>query len=123
MPSMKITIHALLGFLLLAAPAAVQAQFSTTTNYVSNVAVSVNITQYSGPGGFVAIPTNFGNLPVAGIGTSAFESQTTVTGIGIPGSVTSIGVSAFKFCIGLTSLAIPGSVTSIDDGAFENCFK
>ena len=48
------------------------------------------LTQYSGPGGDVEIPSN----------------------------VTSIGSYAFYNCFDLTNVTIPSSVTSIEEGAF-----
>jgi hypothetical protein len=87
-----------LGLLLLAAPAAVQAQFIYTTS-----AGAITITGYSGPGGAVTIPTNINVTPVTGIGTDAFAGCSTLTSITIPGSVANIGPSAFCYCLSLTN--------------------
>ncbi len=105
----------LLPLLLLSLPAAVQAQFTYTTN---NGAIS--ITGYTGPGGSVTIPSTINKLPVTSIGDDAFDSYYTLTNIIIPNSVTNIGSWAFFGC-GLTSLTIPNSVTRIGEGAFEFC--
>jgi hypothetical protein len=102
--------------LLLALPAAVQAQFNYTTNNGS-----ITITRYTGPGGDVTIPDTINDLPVTSIGGAAFEDCYGLTSITIPDSVTSIGDSAFSGCNDLTSITIPDSVTSIGDSAFTDC--
>ncbi len=60
---------------------------------------------------------------VTTIGSSAFDSCTSLTSITIPNSVTSIGDEAFLNCTSLTSITIPNSVTSIGDYAFYNCYS
>jgi hypothetical protein len=113
---MKRTWPVLLAFLLLAVPAAVQAQFSTETD-----GNTITIIGYNGIGGAVIIPTNINGLPVTGIGTAAFDDLTSLTSVTIPNSVTSIGDSAFAYCTGLTSVTIPGSVISIQADTFSFC--
>jgi hypothetical protein len=109
----------LLVLLLLAAPAAVQAQdFAWTTNADN---VSVTVTAYTGAGGAVAIPDTITGLTVTSIGESAFENVASLTSIMIPSSVTSIGDDAFYSCTSLTNVMIPGSVTSIGNYAFQSC--
>jgi hypothetical protein len=87
--------RALLGLMLLAARAALQAQFDYTTNADG---ISLTITNYTGPGGAVAIPTNINGLTVTTIGPGAFLEIYGLTSVTIPGSVTSIGHSAFDLC-------------------------
>jgi hypothetical protein len=112
---MKWILPALLGLLLLAAPAAVQAQFG----YMTNADGTLTITNYTGAGGAVTIPTtNITGLLVTSIGTNAFENLTNLTSVTIPGSVTNIGDYAFAYT-GLTSVTIPNGVTNIGDYAFE----
>ena len=80
--------------LLLALPAALQAQFTFTTN---NGAIT--ITRYTGPGGDVTIPDTTNGYPVASIGTNAFEHCYSLASVTIPNSITSIGNYAFLYCI------------------------
>ena len=89
----------LLALLLLALPAAVQAQFNYATNYNT-----ITITGYTGPGGDVTIPSTINGLPVTSIGFMAFFNCTSLTNIAIPNSVTSIGDGAFEACANLNPL-------------------
>ena len=103
--------------LLMAAPATVQAQFGYSINPGGT---TITITNYSGPGGAVTIPTNIDGLTVVSIGNSAFYNMTNLTSVTIPGGVTNIGREAFGFT-SLASIMIPNSVTSIGDYAFTFC--
>jgi hypothetical protein len=106
---------------------------------------AITITGFVGGGvGALVIPGTLNNLPVAGIGASAFAGCTNITSVTIPNSVTSIGDYAFSscgslgsvlignsvsnignyvfaFCTNLTGLTIPDSVTGIGSNAFQNC--
>ena len=67
-------------------------------------------------GSTYAIPSG-----VKGIGGSAFEVCTDLTGVTIPDSVTYIADNAFRDCAGLTNVMIPDSVTYIAWYAFSGC--
>src|SRR5208283_1208363 len=104
---MKRTLPVLLGWLLLAGPAAVQGQYGYSTNadgsiysYSTHADGSVTIAGYAGPPWTVTIPTNIGGRTVTSIGGYAFYDSS-LAGVTIPGSVTSIGQSAFLFCASL----------------------
>jgi hypothetical protein len=125
----QIMVRFLVG-LLLATPAAVQAQFNyTTTNG------TVTITGYTGTNDDVVIWSTIGSLPVVSIGTSAFNGSG-ITSLTIPDSVANIGAYAFSAAdnVGvpirggggprpLTSVTIPNSVTNIGNWAFEACTR
>ena len=111
----------LLGFLSLAAPAAVQAQDTQDYDYVTNADNTVTIISYNGLGGDVAIPTNINSLPVTSIGEEAFENDTNLANVTIPDSVTSIGDWAFGYCYGLTNVTFFDGIVSIGDFAFYSC--
>src|SRR5438477_10171537 len=113
---MNIKSSLLFGWLLLAIPAAVQAQFTYTTNNGG-----ITITRYTGTSSVVVIPDTITGLPVTVIGGGAFYYWTNLTTVIIPSSVTSIGDSAFGGCHSLTGVIIPNSVTSIGYGAFREC--
>jgi len=108
---MKKTRSVLLGLLVLAAPAAVEGQFSYWTN--NSV---ITLSGYNGTGGAVVI-SNF----VTSIGSQAFSECTNLTSITIPGSVASIGEEAFYACSYLTNAFLGNGVASIGGSAFEAC--
>jgi len=56
-----------------------------------------------------------------GIGQNAFSDCVGLTGVIIPGSVTTIGGQAFRRCANLASITIPDSVTTIWGSAFSGC--
>ena len=101
---------------LLALPAVVQAQFAYTTN---NGAIT--ITDYTGHGGAVIIPSTINGLPVTAIGNDSFSLSFSLTSVTIPSSITSIGQYAFDNCTSLATVVIPNSVTTIGDDAFARC--
>ena len=68
----------------------------------------------------IIVPSAYNENPVVGIGGNAF-SNSSITSITIPDSVTSIGSEAFFRCSSLTSIVIPDSVIEIGEGAFREC--
>jgi hypothetical protein len=83
---------------LLWVPITTLAQFS----FVTNADNTIRITGYTGPAGVVIIPDRTNGYPITSIGNSAFSSQTGVTRVTVPDSITNIGTSAFAFCSGMT---------------------
>jgi hypothetical protein len=138
---MKKTWNVLLVSLLLAAPAAVQAQFTYTINSDN----TLTITSYSGSNAEVAIPATIDNMAVADIGTNAFAGTDVasitmstnlvnienyafydcsgLTNVTISDDVTNIGNFAFDLCTSLVSVTIPASVTDLGLAAFQNCIN
>jgi hypothetical protein len=106
----------LFGWLLLATPAAVHAQF----NYITTNG-TITITGYTGGSGDLVIPSTISGLPVTSIGDNAFFNCRSLTSVTIGNGVTSIGWGAFEYCTRLINVMIPNSVTSIGDSAFNGC--
>ena len=69
----------------------------------------------------IYIPAVHNNLPVTGIGESAFRGQEDLCTVTIPNSVTSIGESAFRACTALEHINIPNGIASIGNHSFLSC--
>jgi len=125
--------------LILALPAAANAQFIFVTNNDS-----ITITGYAGAGGDVVVPDTLGGLPVTVIGTNAFYACSSLTNLTISDNVTnledgafygcdnlagvtlgngmvSLGGAVFAYCPGLTDITLPDSTAYIGFGAFYSC--
>lgn len=95
--------------------------FTPSNNFIYIITNgTITITGYNGTNTTVIIPGMINGLPVTSIGNYAFENETSMTSVTIPGSVTSIGSYAFLDS-GLTSVTIGGSVTNIGVAAFGYC--
>jgi hypothetical protein len=94
-------------FLASAAPSAVAQTTGTTSDGFgySDSAGAVTITQYSGTGGAIVIPSTIAGDPVTTIGNAAFSGPGP-TSITIPSSVTTIPGDVFFQCPALTALLV-----------------
>ena len=106
----------LLVTLLLFLPAAVQAQFTFTTN---NGAIT--ITGYTGNPTVLNIPARINGYYVTAIAGMAFANCWSVTNVTIGTNVTSIGGVSFVNCSRLPSITIPRNVSYISYGPFSDC--
>jgi len=113
---MKRQFSFLFGCLLLAAPVALQAQFTYTNN---NGAIT--ITGYAGTNSAVVIPDTIAGQPVTSIGKIAFSYNSNMTSVTIPNTITNIGLGAFWLCSRLTAVTILNGVISIGQSAFFSC--
>lgn len=83
----------------------------------------VTITDYTGSGTDITIPTEIDGKPVTAIGNQAFQLCTSLKSIEIPASVTTIGTYAFHSCSGLDSVTFAegSKLEKISDYAFFSC--
>ena len=88
---------------------------------IINNGTAVAITQYSGSGGALVIPSSINNLPVISIGNFTFNDCSSLTSVIIPDKVTTIGNFAFAGCTNLASITIPENVITIGAWAFMSC--
>ncbi|MBN1861308.1 MAG: leucine-rich repeat protein [Candidatus Thermoplasmatota archaeon] len=79
------------------------------------------ITDFTGSGGALTIPSTLGGYPTIAIGHHAFYSCTTLTSLTIPDSMILIGESAFSSCSSLRSVTIGNNVIRIEATAFSFC--
>ncbi len=106
----------LLLLLFLVFPLIVQAQYTFTTNSDG----SLNISQYTGPGGAVVIPNATNGLRITSIGDAAFFNNSTLTSVTVGTNVANIADQAFSYST-MTSVTLPASVTNIAFDAFLDC--
>ncbi|MEJ0091261.1 MAG: leucine-rich repeat domain-containing protein [Limisphaerales bacterium] len=86
---------------------------------------AATITEYTGSGGAVTIPSTLGGFPVKEIGSYAFNNTIYVnyslTSVTFPDSVTDIDDHAFEYCSGLTNVAFGSGLVSMGLDAFIFC--
>jgi hypothetical protein len=73
----------------------------------------VTITGYTGPGGEIAIPSTIGGLPVVAIGSYAFDSCLSLTGVQIPSGI-NVGDYAFYGCASIAYYSTIGGPESTE---------
>src|SRR5260370_101497 len=104
---LPLPLPVLTAVLVLATPAAVQAQFDySVTNQ------TVTITRYTGINGVVATTGTIDGLPVTITESDSFYGSS-LTRVTIPNSVTSTGDYTFYGCHSLTSLHFEGNAPSV----------
>ena len=87
---------------------------------------TVTITEYTGAGGDIEIPSEIDGMKVTAIGntfkeTGAFQGCLSITSVVIPDGVTEIQDNAFQSCSNLETVVIPSSVTLLRNCAFNDC--
>src|SRR5258705_13262292 len=75
--------------------------------YTTDNDATITITDYTGAGSAVTIPSTIDGMEVTRIGNGAFRWNTNLSSLTIPTSITSIGDQAFFQCIGLGRVTIP----------------
>jgi len=90
--------------------------YSSIAGVLCNKSQTVLIEFPPGKRGVYAVPNG-----VTTIGTSAFATCTSLTGVIITNGVTAISNNAFSGCVNLASADLPGSLSSIGQYAFSSC--
>lgn len=79
------------------------------------------LSEYTGEGGSVSVPSSVGVDSITAVGTGAFAGNEEITSVSLPSTVTKIGQEAFADCTNLRSVSLPSSLKSIGIGAFCGC--
>ncbi len=79
---------------------------------------AVEITDYYGSGGALAIPATIAGKPVTSINGWTFYGRDDLTSVTFPNSVTKIGSCAFESCENLTSVTFGSGLKTIDFSDF-----
>ncbi len=79
---------------------------------------TIIITGYTGVATEVTIPETINGLPVTGIEDNAIQSNTSLTSVTIPATVTTIGNNVFHLCDHLTTVSFLGNAPTLGSGAF-----
>lgn len=79
------------------------------------------ITGYSGNETSLVIPAEINGTAVSAIGESAFEDNTDLQTLELPGSVLEIGDYAFCGCTALNGVSFGEGLQSVGSGAFADC--
>ena len=106
------------GFLVLASNGVVALQSGDYTYEVGGSPAVATITDYTGSGGAITIPSRLGGYATAAIDDYAFDLEEALTSVVIPNGTLSIGYTSFYHYTSLTSVTVGTGVTSIDYGAF-----
>lgn len=95
---------------------------AATTSADDVYAVSGGVlSEYTGSGGSISIPSVIDSSTVTAIGAGAFSGNTKITAVTLPSTVTKIGTLAFDGCTKLARVTLPSSLVSIGSGAFCGC--
>lgn len=89
--------------------------------YKVNENDTITITDYSGPGGNITIPSTIEDKRVSTIAYSAFSNNLSITGVTVEEGLGAIEHNAFYGCKNLVELSLPDTITSIGSAAFVNC--
>lgn len=81
----------------------------------------VEIIEYKGSGGYVAIPDNLGGQVVTSIGDRTFLGMHGITIVFIPDTVKNIGLKAFEDNSSLSEVTLPYGLETIGNKAFASC--
>ena len=84
---------------------------------------TVQITKYTGSDTSITLPSSINGKDVTSVSGYAFNGNTTITSISLPGTFTTVPSLAFYGCYALETVTLPDTVTEIGYYAFEFCDK
>ena len=84
---------------------------------------TVQITKYTGSDTSITLPSRIDGKDVTSISQYAFNGNTTIRSISLPGTFTTVPSLAFYGCYALETVTLPDTVTEIGSYAFEFCDK
>lgn len=81
----------------------------------------IEITSYSGNGGYVAVPDYIDGQQVSAIGDRTFMNRHDISIVFIPDTITKIGLKAFEDDSALNEVTLPYNLEEIGNKAFYDC--
>ncbi len=84
---------------------------------------TVQITKYTGSDTSITLPSRIDGKDVTSISQYAFNGNTTIRSISLPGTFTTVPSLAFYGCYALETVTLPDTITEIGSYAFEFCDK
>ena len=81
----------------------------------------IEITSYSGNGGYVAVPDYIDGQQVTAIGDRTFMNRHDISIVFIPDTITKIGLKAFEDDSALNEITLPYNLKEIGNKAFFDC--
>ena len=84
---------------------------------------TVQITKYTGSDTSITLPSSINGKDVTSVSGYAFNGNTTITSISLPGTFTTVPSLAFYGCYALETVTLPDTITEIGSYAFEFCDK
>ncbi len=79
------------------------------------------ITEYSGEGGEVSVPSEIDGKAVSTLGDELFWYMDNVTSVSLPQGLEYIGARVFQGCTSIKKIDLPDSVAEIGDACFVGC--
>lgn len=80
-----------------------------------------SVTGYTGSAAEVVIPAKYNNYTIMSVAANAVKSNTTITSVEVPDTVTTLGEYAFAECTYLRTISLPANISEVGAYAFYRC--